>query len=620
MGDTNQSRRIIRFGIFEVDLRAGELRRNGSKVKLQEQPFQVLAMLLERPGEVVTREGIQQKLWPEDTFVDFEHSINAAVKRLREALGDDADNPRFVETLPRRGYRFIASADVGAGLVSAHEGRPQGAPLRRRYIVLAGAIIVATLAALLAFNVADLRDRLLRHASPPPKIESIAVLPLENLSGDPEQDYFVDGVTDALIAEIGQIGSLRVISRTSVMQYKEVKKPLPQIAKELNVDAVIEGSVLRAGDRVRITARLIGAVPERHLWARNYERDLRDVLSLQGEIARAIADEVKAKVTPDVQARLARARPVNPDAHEAYLRGRYYWSLFPEGPERAVEYFQKAAEKDPNYALAYAGLALSYNGLGFFQPPKDVCTKARAAARRALELDETLAEAHTADGFVKLYFDWDWDGAERAWRRALQLNPNNIDALQLSAEHLVFTGQFEEGLAQDRRARDLDPLSRFVNDILGYHYMRSRRYDEAIEQYRRMLELEPNATVPRIHLAWVYTLKGMHAEALAEHQKTGWRRDNPWLGYLYAKMGRRDDARRVADNVRRASTQHYVDPYWVAVPYAGVGEKDQAFAWLEKAYQDRSTFMAQLKVDAFFDPLRSDPRFQDLLHRMNFPQ
>jgi len=385
------------------------------------------------------------------------------------------------------------------------------------------------------------------------------------------------------------------------------------------VDGIVEGSVLRVGDRVRITAQLIQAEQERHLWAESYERDLRDILALQSEVARAIAGEIKVRLTPQEQVRLASVRPVKPEAYEAYLKGRYYWNLWPDGLERSVEYFKQATQQDPRYAPAYAGLALCYSTMGFFQPPRELYPKARAAALRALELDETLAEAHTAIGFVKLNFDWDWDGAERAWRRALELNPNSVEALGLSTQHLIYTGKFEEGLAQARRARDLDPLARLVNLGLGYAYMRARRYEDAIAQYRMILELDPTFVAARIHLAWLYTFKGMHAEALAEYKKLGELPDHAWLGFLYAKMGRRDDARRLADNLRRLSTQQWVDAYTVAVPYAGLGDKDRAFAWLEKAYQDRSTWMAQLKVEAFFDPLRSDPRFQDLLRRMNFP-
>jgi serine/threonine-protein kinase len=485
--------------------------------------------------------------------------------------------------------------------------------LRRKRAILyggiAGVIIIMTVVALSLFT---------GHAG---AIDSIAVLPLENLSGDPDQEYFSDGITDALINELSKISALRVISRTSMMQYKEVRKSLSEIARELNVDAVVEASVLTVGGRVQIRAQLIQASTEKNLWAQSYEREISDILVLQSEMARAIASEILVKLTPQEETRLASAHQVNPEAYEAYLKGRHYWSLWPEGSDRAIEYFQEATEKDPKYAPAYAGLALCYNFLGFLnRPPKEVYPKARAAALRALELDETLAEGHTAIGIVKLFFDWDWEGAERAWRRALELNPNSVEALRLSWNHLIWTkGQFEEGLAQARRARDLDPLNRFINSAAAYAYLTTRRYDEAIALYRRMLELYPNFGMARLQLAAVYTLKGMNTEALAEYKKLG-EYPYPELGFLYAKMGRRDDARRVADKLIRISTQKYVSPFLVAILYAGLGDKDQAFAWLEKAYQDRSSLMAQLKVEASFDPLRSDPRFQDLLRRMNFPE
>jgi len=525
----------------------------------------------------------------------LEKSPNERYQRLEELIDD---------------LRSISEGIVPEGV----KAKLRKAKLLRRkkailYASLAGFLILMTVIALSLFT------------GRAEAIDSIAVLPLDNLMNDPEQDYFVDGMTEALIAELSKIGALRVISRQSVMRYKGSEKPLPEIARELNVDAVVEGSVLRSGERVRVTAQLIGATPERHLWAETFDRDLGDVLALHSEVAQAIARKIEIAVTPQEQTHLASARPVNPEAYEAYLKGRHYWSLWPEGQDLAIEYFQEATEKDPKYAPAYAGLALCYAPLGHFQPPKEVFPKVRAAALRALELDETLAEAHTAIGVVKLWFDWDWEGAERAWRRALELNPNSVEALALSSDHLIWTrGQFEEGLAQARRARDLDPLNRGVNHMLAYAYLRTRRYDEAIAQFRRMLELDPNFWAAWHHLAWIYTFKGMNAEALAEYKKLGEPLDISHLGFLYAKMGWRDDARRVADNLIRISTQEYVSPYFIAIVYAGLGDKDQAFAWLEKAYQDRSTLMAQLKVEAFFDPLRSDPRFQDLLRRMNFPE
>jgi len=452
------------------------------------------------------------------------------------------------------------------------------------------------------------------------------VLPLANLSGDPEQDYFSDGMTDALIAELGQIGSLRVISRTSVMQYKGAKRPLPQIAKELNVDAVIEGSVLRSGDRVRITAQLIGAVPERHLWARNYERDLRDVLSLQGEIARTIADEIKANVMPDVQARLARARPVNPEAYQAYLTGRYHWNLRTEdGLKKSLGYFQQAIEKDPAYALAYAGLADSYVILADgVMAPREAYPRGKAAAFKALEIDETLAEAHAPLGAAREAYDWDWVGAEKEYKRAIELNPGYATAHQWYAMYLSEMGRHDEAVAEIRRAQELDPLSLIINATGGYVFFFARRYDEAIAQCRRTLELNPGFYSGHSFLGWAYEQEKLYAQAISEYQKAiALEPGNPALAAELARAcaaaGKRTEALKGISQLKELSKQRYVSPYLMAQIHAALGDIDQACAWLEKAYEERSGELCMLKVDPRNDPLRSEPRFQDLLRRMNFP-
>lgn len=443
-----QTAQTIRFGVFEAHLRSGELRKQGLKLKLQEQPFRVLAMLLERAGELVTREELQKELWPADTFVDFDHSLNIAINKIREALGDSAENPRFVETLPRHGYRFIAPVEgspvagrrgdsspphaggdtgataitVGAGLAPAQRGRPQGAPLQKRgrVLALAAAACLALAGLILAFNVGGLRERLLRRPAPA-RIESIAVLPYVNLSRDPGQENFVDGMTDALITDLAKIGRLRVISRTSVMQYKGAKKPLPEIARELNVDAVVEGTVQRTGDHVQVTAQLLHAPTDRHLWAEMYERDARDVLALQADLARAIARAVQVQLTPYEQARLA-APPIKPEAFEAYSRGRYHlekWNA--EGSKLAVEYAQRAVRIEPGFAAGYALLAHA----SIFAGNR---AEAKAAALKALELDDSLGEAHASLATIRFLHEWDWPGAEREFKRAIELNPNYSEA------------------------------------------------------------------------------------------------------------------------------------------------------------------------------------------------
>jgi len=631
---------IVRFGVFEVDLHAGELRRKGSKMKLQEQPFQLLAMLLEHPGEVVTREEIHRKLWPSDTFVDFEHSINAAIKRLREALGDSADNPRYVETLTRRGYRFIAPVEgavapvsppagsVGAGLAPP-AGAQQAALLRRWWPALAAVAFVA-IAAVVALNIAGLRDRLLtfagaRHGVPLPKIESLAVLPLANLSGDPEQEYFADGMTDELITSLGKIGALRVISRTTVMHFKGAKKTLPEIARELNVDAVIEGSVLRSGDRVRISAQLIHAATDQHLWAETYDRDLRDILALQSDVARAIAGEIKSKLTPAEQARLAKVRPVNPEAYELYLRGRYFWNKRTEETvKKSLDYFEQAIRRDPGSALAYAGLADSYIILGSYEylPPKEAYPKAKAAAQRALEIDRTLAEAHASLGRFGIEYDWDWSASEEEYKRAIELNPNYATAHHWYADYLAWVGRHNESLVEIERARQLDPLSLIINTVVAISLSYARRYDEAIEQFHRTLEIDSNFAVAHLYLADAYAQTSHFPEAIAEAQKAvSLSGAAPVfvadLARVYAVAGNRAAANRLLKDVLRRS---YVPKYHVAMVHIALGKHQEALDWLDKAAEDRSPQLVLLKVDPGLDPLRSDPRFQDLLRRMNFAE
>jgi TolB-like protein/DNA-binding winged helix-turn-helix (wHTH) protein/Tfp pilus assembly protein PilF len=603
------STHTVRFGPFQLDLHAAELCHNGSKTKLPEQPFQVLAALLEHPGDVVTREELRQRLWGSDTFVDFEQGLNTAVKRLREVLGDSAEKPQYIETVPRHGYRLMVPVErldsAAPAIVDASA--------RRRRILLTALVVVAVAVGFVS------RQRLLERFRPV-KIESLAVLPLENLSGKPEEDYFADGMTEALITELGKVHALRVISRQSVMQYKGTTKAVPQIARELHVDAVVEGSALRAGDEVRITTQLIQANPERHLWSESYERDLRDVIALQREVSQAIVGEISGKISSAERASLAGARPVNPEAFEAYLRGRYHWHRWPEGLDTSVEYFQKAIEKDPGYAPAYAGLALCYTSIGNFEPPKETFPKARAAALKALELDEALSEAHVALGYLKLNSDWDWDGAEREFRRALELNPNSTDAHDRYATYLVTMGRFDQGIGEAKQALALDPLSRYMNMHLGWVHMMAHRYDEAIDQHKKTLELDPYYEWVHVLLAWSYTLKGMYPEAFAEFKTMGeYGSNNNVAGFLYAVSGRRSEALRVVERMRRLSEQKYVDPYMMAVPYAGLGDRDNAIRLLTKAYEERSAEMHQVKVEPFFDNLRSDPRFQDLVRRMNYP-
>jgi TolB-like protein/Flp pilus assembly protein TadD len=466
----------------------------------------------------------------------------------------------------------------------------------------------------------------LGRATGRPRIESIAVLPLENLSRDPEQEYFADGMTEELITDLAKISALKVISRTSVMHYKGTQKTVPEIAKELGVDALIEGSVQRSGSRVRITAQLIHAPADRHLWAESYERDLRDVLALQGEVARAIANQIRVTLTPQEQARLTTARQVNPEARELYLKGLFQWDKrTEEGLKKSVEYFERAKEKDPSYALAYSGLAGSYNMLGLWGdlPQMESAPKAKAAAIKALEIDDQLAEAHASLGWNKFAFDWDWSGAEREFRRAIELNPGYVTAHRWLANCLTQQGRLEEALAEIRRAQQLDPISLITNSVLAYTLYMNRRYDQAVEQERKTLALDDHFAPAHWGLGLALEQKGKFAEAIAESQKATTLDAHPVylaaLGHAYGVAGRRGEARAALGKLVQLSKERDIAWNEVAVVYAGLGEKDKALATLDAAYKRHDGQLNWLKVDPRLDPLRSDPRFEDLLRRMNLP-
>ena len=573
MADFHPALGTVRFGAFELDFKASQLRKQGIKVKLQEQPFQILQVLLQRPGEIVTREELQQKIWPSDTFVDFDHGLYNAIKRLREALGDSAETPRFVETLSRRGYRFVGKIECDAS-----------------------------------------------------QMRSLAVLPLENLSRDPEQEYFAEGMTEALITTLAKIGELRVVSRTSAMQYKGVHKPVREIAQELGVDMIVEGTVLRAGRRVRITAQLIDAPKEMHLWAESYERDLRDVLALQSEVAQAIARQVQVKLTPQDLAHFAQPHPVDPEAYEAYLKGRYHWNRRSgEGFGKAVQSFQTAIARDPSYAAAYAGLADCLTGLSAwgFVPAQDGCGKAKGFARKALEIDHSLAEAHAALAFASMY-DYDFLTAEREFERSIELNPRYAPAHEWFGLYLGVMGRYEEGYTELKRAIRLDPLSSIINTILGLVYIFARRYDQALEQFGKILELDPNFAPAHGFMGWTYLCQSQYVQAIAALRKgvelsPGASVFVAVLGEACAAAGHRNEANDILEQLRELSKQKYVMPYYVSRIYSALGQKDEAFRWLETSYRERTTNMIYLQTDSRLDGLRSDLRFQDLLRRMNFP-
>ena len=571
---------IVRFGQFELDQSIGELRKGEAKIRLQEQPFQILQILLEHPGKLVPREELQRRIWPSDTFVDFDHGINNAIKRLREALGDVAETPRYIETLPRRGYRFIG--DIAPAL---H-------PISSR-------------------------------------LPSVAVLPLENLSPDPEQEYFADGLTEALITVLAKIGDLRVVSRTSAMQYKGIHKAVREIARELDVHMIVEGTVLRAGRRIRITAQLIDAQLESHLWAESYERDLRDVLALQSEIAQAIAREIQVKLTPQEQAQLAQTSPVDPDAYEAYLKGRYYWNKRSgDSIGKGASCFQQAIERDPNYAAAYSGLADCASSAGWFAylKPEDGFGKGRILARKALEIDRSLGEAHASLGWALTHYDYDFAGAEREYERSIELNSRYATAHEWFGLLLAPLGRFDEAFTEFKRAIRLDPLSLIINAAFSWIYCCARLYDESIEQCRRTLDYEPNFLPAWYGLGAPMMLKGKADDAISAFQRGVELSSSAGaylagLGWAFAKVGQKNEAVAILDQLfKKIADGEYVMAPQIAIIYAELQEKEEAIRWLEKGYQERAPWMVYLNTDPRYDGLRSDPRFCDLLRRMKFPR
>jgi TolB-like protein/DNA-binding winged helix-turn-helix (wHTH) protein/Flp pilus assembly protein TadD len=637
MPDATQASPVRRFGAFEINLQAGELRKRGMRLRLSGQPFQVLAALVEHAGNVVTREELHSKLWLSDTFVDFDHGLNNAIARIREVLDDSSETPRYVETIPRRGYRFIAPvADVRQVTVSASSAestvspahkiaRPDAPPPSvvtaakrfpsRRLQVLLGGVAVLGVAALLFVLYRGRSAKGWRG----PAIKSLAVLPLNNLSGDPEQEYFADGMTEALIAELGKISAPRVISRQSVMQYKGSKKGLSEIARELNVDAVLEGTVERSGDRVRVLVRLDQVSPEGQLWSNQYNRDIRDLLRLQDEIARAVTDEIQVRLTPDERIRLASSRSVDPEAHDDFLRAEFLVNKRDERDLQAgIAYFKKAIEKDPAYARAYAGLAWALVNLA--EPnaggrTKDLLPQARAAAERAVELDASLADAHVSRALV-LADDWNWSEAENEHHIALKVGPNSSDAHRSYAWYLISMGRFDEARAQINYAGELDPVSPVNRILLGMVALQTGQTDLAIEEFRN--------SGWDIGLGRAYGLKKMYPEAVAAYQRVESQRGRQPdvvanLAWVYGLAGRKREARKLIDELNEIARHRYVAPALFVNAYLGLGDKETALTWMERGIEEHDQWFL-LKVDPTLDPLRPEPRFQAALRRMNFPQ
>jgi TolB-like protein/DNA-binding winged helix-turn-helix (wHTH) protein len=616
----------IRFSDYVLDLRTGELRRNGTILRLQPQPAKILTILASRAGEVVTRQELAQKVWGSETYVDFEHGLNYAIRQIRRVLEDDAEEPRYLETVPKCGYRFIAA--VTDATESRSTTQSTGSPLARRHsrfrLVLIGTAAVTLVLAVFALA----RGWLWKQAGSP-RIGALAVLPLHNLSTDPEQEYFSDGMTDELITDLAKSNGLRVISHTSVERFKGTKRSLPDIARELDVDAVVEGTVMRSGERVRITAQLIDGHSDRHLWADSYERDIRDVLALQNDVARDIASEVAIKLMPSQQERLWTSQRVIPQAHEAYLKGLYNASrLTPEGLQRGIEYFDQAIQIDAGYASAYAGKAEAYGwaaGLSI-RPPQEVLPKARTAATKALELDETLSQAHHSLAWVDYALDWDFTAAEAQFKRAIELNANDVTAHLWYGMFLAQRGRIEESLAEMKRAQELDPLSLMVNALAATPLLESGQYDAAIAQANKVLAMDPSNGVGHWVLVTAFERKGDLPRPMDEMEKEEilWgqsaeavARQTAPLRNAYANRGAKGFWQSRLDSLNAESLHGHVDSYQLAVVLARVGEKDRVFALLQQSYAGRSTeLLYWLQGEPAFDSMRNDPRFQDLLRRI----
>ena len=642
---SRQVKQLYEFGAFCLDPAEHTLLRDGQPIPLRPKVYDLLVVLVENRGHLVDKEQLMSSVWAEE-FVE-EGNINKNISMLRQALGESGGGTKFIETVPKRGYRFVAEVRevndnrqaellTQAAARPTHEHQPprenheQSLPLpplmqsqvkrfNKHWIALVG-VPLLVLAAIVYVALTRQRSR-----SATPAVRSIVVLPFQNLSGDASQDYLVDGVTDALIGDLAQIGALRVISRTSAMHYKGTNKSLPEIAKELNVDAVVEGTVQRSGERVHVRAQLIHAASDSHLWAADYDRDSRDILDLQSEVARAIASEVSIKITPAEQRLLVPKRTIARAAIDNYLQGRYFWNRRTEEDMRkAIGYFEAAISADANYAQAYAGLADSYNQLGTVMigvmPPSEARRTGEIAARKGLEIDNEVAEAHAALAYEN-FFNWNWASAEEEFKRSIQLNPNYASAHSHFALYLVARERIDEAVAETNRAQELDPLSLSISASRGFLLMNARRYEEAIEQERRVIAIDPNHYQAHWFLALTYLANQQIDQAIATSEKAVAISNRApaalgVLGMAYGAAGRKGEANQILNELLQLAKQRYVSPMTFVYVYTGLGNKDQSFAWLEKAHQERSNGIAFFKVSPTVDQLRSDPRFADLLKRI----
>lgn len=623
----------VRFARFELNLQTGELRQDGVAIRLQPQPTLILTLLASRPGSLVTREEIQQRIWGTETFIDFDTGLNSAIRQIRHALKDDTEAPRFIETVPRRGYRFLAPIEKIENNGTAPAVQPLLTPdrsdvpatkprmwWRSRWILAGGGVALVALL-VVAIWLAMFRA----HGE---AIDSVAVLPFINASNDLDTEYLSDGITETLIRQLSQIPRLRVMARSTVFRYKGSKIDPQKVGRDLNVRTVLTGRVLQRGETLTISMELMDVRDGSQLWGRQYNRKLTDTLAMQEDIAREVTDKLRLRLAGAEEKRLSAHATENAEAYQLYLKGRYYWNKrTPEAIQKAIESFQHAIEKDPGYALAYAGLADCYHVPVNPLLPKEKMMLAKAAATRALQLDDTLVEAHTTLARVLFAYDWDWLAAEKEFKRALELNPRYAPAHQWYGGYLSSTGRFPEADAEKKRALELEPLSLAINFEMGLASYFSRNYDQAIDQFQKTLELDANFPPPHTFLAAAYEQKGMLKEATAASQKAVTVTQGPpralamaGLAHIYATSGRKAEALKILAELQRLSEHTYVPATDMALIYVGLGDKGKAFAGLDKAYEEHAFTLSNLKVEPRFDPLRSDPRFADLLRRIGLTQ
>lgn len=622
-----RSRGRVRTGLFEIDFGSGEVRKDGRKVQLQEQPFRVLAILLESPGKVVTREQLQERLWPADTYVGFDEGLNTAIRKLRVAFGDSAENPRFIETVSRRGYRFIAPIELAPTPSSVTTVTANPRPISLRNLSISSMVV------LLAVGTVALFLPNFRHPKPPRGKIMLVVLPMENFTGDTQQDYLADGITEEIITQLGSLDPqhLGVIARTSAMRYKHTQKSAAQISREVGASYLLEGSIRHSGNRIRVTAQLIQSSDQSHLWANSYERELSDVLRIESEIAGSVASEIRLSLSEQVHQRLVATGKTNAEAHDAYLRGLQAWNLRTrDGFQEAIANFTRATELDPGYAAAFAGLARVYSLAPIFagMPAGEAAPKAFEAANRALSLDETLADAHCALGFVKGHYEYDWTAAQREFHRAIELEPNNAYAhLFYSNSYLSPLGHHEEAIAELRKAMELDPLSPQVQSFAGVTFKWARRFDNSLAQFQKVNQMEPNFALNHERLAQLFAMLGRYNEAIPEEAKArllvG---ENPQdvsarMNVVQQKLAARGERGYWEEQLQSARDRQnppeaYVRPYGLAIIYAHLGEKTKAFENLESALAERDAQITELAIEPQFDGLRSDPRFADLERRI----